>query len=144
MDIIGKWKFKSIEVPDFENFENGVTKTYTAEQLANSEEDSQWADYANTILEFLPNGATAMWMKIPEGLNIDDLSEEDKKIIASAVDGYIQPDESKATWEESNGQFFMVGEYEDNGKPSRNEIIVNPDGTITNKNFISNITYERK
>lgn len=142
MELIGKWKFKALEVPDFETEK---VQIYTREQLKSSTDKKieSFAFYADVLMEFKNNGETTMWMKIPEDLDVNNLSDEEKMMLESAVDGYVDTQDSKAAWEENNGKYYMVGEYEDNGKPSRNEIIINNDGTITLQTFISRVTYEK-
>lgn len=142
-NILGEWKFRSLLFLSLEGDKPEKT-LLSKEAIINSEDpDIQEMSYiaAGTLL-FLENGNAEMLMDLPEGTDLTQLSDDERAMLR---DGNRYAFQSNA-WKEEGGKFFMdSGEYREVAGEefsSWDEIVFNPDGSITINNMMQ-MTFER-
>ena len=131
MKFLGKWQLKSMELMEIVNdAPKSVVKT--REQFLESE-DSDERMIGTSIYEFTEDGQFVHKIPLPEGMSMDDLSDDEKE--ALGPDGLFTV-ESKE-WKEEDGKILIDSgeEREILGEKQSpwDEVVENADGTILYK-----------
>ena len=131
MKFLGKWQLKAMEYIEIENdAPKKVIKT--REQFLESE-DSEERMMGTAIYEFTEDGQLIHKIPLPEGMSMDELSDEEKE--ALGPDGLFTV-ESKE-WKEEDGKILINSEEfrEICGEEQSpwDEVVENADGTILYK-----------
>ena len=140
MKFLGKWQLKAMELIEIENdAPKKVIKT--REQFLESE-DSDERMMGTSIYEFTEDGQFIHKIPLPEGMSMDELSDEEKE--ALGPDGLFTV-ESKE-WKEEDGKILINSEEfrEICGEEQSpwDEVVENADGTILYKAAFP-MTFER-
>ncbi|MCQ2217043.1 MAG: hypothetical protein MJZ33_00985 [Paludibacteraceae bacterium] len=140
MNLIGKWQIKYTE---FSLGKLGAQKKTREEYLQSDDKEDFFM--ANSIFVFSDDGTMTTFYKLPEGINLDDMGDEERALLTDDKK-YIR-DEHQRTWKTEGGKNFInrttKGEILGEKLSPWIEIQENEDGSITVTDVFAAITYER-